>query len=79
LNVEIVQTIVEGDRAAVVCHVTGRHGGHALGGKATDKPVDFWGMSVVRVENGVIVEGWNSFDFLSMYQQIGWVASPVTE
>jgi hypothetical protein len=39
--------------------------------------VDFWGMTVGRVENGQIVEGWNSFDFLSMYQQIGWVTSPV--
>lgn len=79
LNIEVVQSIVDGDRAAVVCHVTGRHGGDALGGKATGKPVDFWGMSAVRVENGVIVEGWNCFDFLTMYQQIGWVASPVTE
>jgi hypothetical protein len=31
----------------------------------------------VRVENGVIVDAWNSFDFLTMYQQIGWVPSPV--
>jgi predicted ester cyclase len=77
LNVEIVESIVDGDRAAVVCHVTGRHGGDALGGKATGKPVDFWGMSAVRVENGVIVDAWNSFDFLTMYQQIGWVPSPV--
>jgi hypothetical protein len=30
----------------------------------------------VRVEHGQIVEGWNCFDMLSMYQQIGWVASP---
>jgi predicted ester cyclase len=76
-HIEVVQSLVDGDRVAVVCHVTGRHGGDALGGKATDKPVDFWGMTVGRVENGLIVEGWNSFDFLTMYQQIGWVASPV--
>jgi len=24
-----------------------------------------------------IAEGWNTFDFLTMYQQIGWIASPV--
>ena len=28
-------------------------------------------MVIVRVENGRIVEGWNSFDFLGLYQQIG--------
>ena len=32
---------------------------------------DFTGMCIVRVENGKIVEGWNNFDFLSMYQQLG--------
>lgn len=76
-RVEVIQTLVDGDRVAVVCHVTGRHGGDGLGGKATGRPVDFFGMTVGRVENGKIVEGWNSYDFLSMYQQIGWVASPV--
>jgi hypothetical protein len=23
-----------------------------------------------------IAEGWNCFDFLSMYQQLGWVKNP---
>jgi hypothetical protein len=38
--------------------------------------VDFWGIAIIRVEGGKIVEGWNCFDMLSMYQQIGWVANP---
>jgi hypothetical protein len=29
------------------------------------------------VRDGRIVEGWNTFDFLTMYQQMGWVKSPV--
>jgi steroid delta-isomerase-like uncharacterized protein len=78
LKIEVVQSIVEGDRVAVVCHVTGRHDGDSLGGKATGKPIDFWGMTTARVQNGKIVEGWNSYDFLTMYQQVGWVAAPVT-
>jgi predicted ester cyclase len=38
--------------------------------------VDFWGMCMLKVEDGKIVEGWNCFDMLSMYQQIGWVGTP---
>jgi len=33
--------------------------------------MEFWGMCIARVRNGQIVEGWNSFDFLALYQQLG--------
>ena len=36
-KVDVVQTVVEGDRVAALCHVTGRHVGDALGGKATGR------------------------------------------
>jgi len=76
-QIEITQSLVDGDRVAVLCHVTGKHDGDALGGKATQQPIDFWGMTMGRIENGQIVEGWNTFDFLTMYQQLGWVKTPV--
>jgi hypothetical protein len=28
-------------------------------------------MCIIRVANDQVVEGWNSFDFLSFYQQLG--------
>jgi hypothetical protein len=31
---------------------------------------------MARVVDGQIVEGWNSFDFLTMFQQFGWVRTP---
>jgi predicted ester cyclase len=76
LSIQVVRTVSAGDLVAAHCHVTGRHSGDALGGGATQQPVDFWGISMVRVEDGKIVEGWNCFDLLCMYQQIGWVANP---
>jgi predicted ester cyclase len=77
LRVEVSQTVVEGDRVAALCHVTGQHAGDALGGKATGRAIDLWGTTIGRVKDGRIVEGWNTFDFLTMYQQMGWVTSPV--
>jgi predicted ester cyclase len=77
LRVDVVQTVVDGDRVAAHCHVTGKHVGDGLGGKATGRSVDFWGTTIGRVKDGKIVEGWNAFDFLTMYQQLGWVQSPV--
>jgi predicted ester cyclase len=61
---------------AAHCHVIGQHSGSSFGAEPTGQSVDFWGISIVRVEDGKIVEGWNCFDMLSMYQQIGWVANP---
>ena len=34
------------------------------------------GISIARVKNGKLVEGWNSFDQLGMLQQLGVVAAP---
>ena len=78
IKVQIDRAVVEGDVASVLCHVTGKHTGDTLGGPPTGRHVDFWGTTMVRVKDGQIIEGWNTFDFLTMYQQIGWVANPVT-
>lgn len=59
------------------CHVTGTHTGGGLGIPPTRKGVDFHGFTITRVVDGTIREGWNGFDFLTMYQQLGVVpASP---
>lgn len=76
LEIEVVRTVVQGDMVAAHCHVVARHIGDSLGARATGRPLDFWGMSILRVRDGQIVEGWNCFDFLSFYQQIGWVKNP---
>jgi predicted ester cyclase len=77
LAVEIERTLVDGEYCAAYCRVRGRHVGHAFGDAPTNAPVDFHGMTIVRVRDGKLVEGWNCFDFLGMYQQIGWVPNPV--
>lgn len=72
-DVEVVvdDVVSEGDRVAARCTVRGRHQGDTLGMRATQRPVEFTGMTFVRVRGGKIVEAWNNFDFLSMFRQLG--------
>jgi steroid delta-isomerase-like uncharacterized protein len=71
INVSIEDILSKGDKVAARCRVRATHTGHDLGIEATQKPIDFTGMCIVRVENGKVVEAWNNFDFMAMYQQIG--------
>jgi steroid delta-isomerase-like uncharacterized protein len=73
IHIRVTRTVTEGDMIAVHCHVTGTHRGDSLGVNATGRQVDFWGMCIGTIRDGQIAEGWNSFDFLVMYQQIGLV------
>jgi steroid delta-isomerase-like uncharacterized protein len=71
LHVAVERTVTEGDVVAAYCHVTGTHTGDSLGVPATGKRVDFHGVTIARITDGTIGEGWNCFDFLTMYQQLG--------
>jgi steroid delta-isomerase-like uncharacterized protein len=77
LQIEVLRTVTEGDLVVTHIHATGRHTGEGLGGAATSQPVAFDGMIIAQVQKGQIVQGWNCIDFLTMYQQLGWVSSPV--
>jgi hypothetical protein len=63
----VVKALVHDDEmAAAHCNVTAKT---ALG-----KEVSFAGLCVVRYnKEGQLTEGWNNFDFLKMYQQLGHI------
>jgi steroid delta-isomerase-like uncharacterized protein len=71
IRIVVARTVADRDYVAVHCHVSGRHLGDGLGIAATQRPIDFWGMGMARVQNGQIMEVWNCFDFMSLYQQVG--------
>jgi len=71
IQVTVEDTVAEGDKVAARCSVRGRHSSDSLGFAATRRPVEFTGISIVRVSGGKIVEAWNNFDFMSMFQQLG--------
>jgi predicted ester cyclase len=78
INITVERTVTQGDYCAGYCRVKARHTGDGFGAAPTNRIVEFDGVVMARVRDGKIVEGWNCFDFLSMYQQIGWVNNPPT-
>jgi steroid delta-isomerase-like uncharacterized protein len=70
IHVEVTRTVSEGDMVTAHCCVTGTHRGNTFG-PPTGKAVKFTGVCIARVQDGQIVEAWNSFDFLTFYQQLG--------
>jgi len=71
MRVTIEDMIAEGDKVAARCSVRGRHSGDSLGFAATYARVEFSGITIIRVKDGKIVEGWNNFDFMKMNRQLG--------
>jgi len=72
-NMEIVieDMVAEDDKVTARCSVRGKHEGDGLGIAATQLPVEFTGITIVRIGNGKIVEAWNNFDFMTMNKQVG--------
>lgn len=73
ISVTVEDMIAEGDRVVARCSVRGKHQGDTLGFAATEAPVEFTGVAIVRIADGQIVEAWNNFDFRQMYRQLGVV------
>ncbi len=71
MTIDVVHEMTRGDLTVAHCRVTGTHTGEGLGIAATNRRVEFTGFTLVRVADGLLVEGWNCFDFLGMYQQLG--------
>jgi len=67
IRVDVDDVISEDGIETARCSVTARD--------ANGSPVRFNGLCMARFENGKIVEAWNHFDFLSMYQQMGYQLS----
>ena len=71
IRVRVLRTVCEGDLVAAHCLVTGTHKGPGLGVEPSGASIQFSGVAIAVVRDGQIHEGWNSFDFLSLYQQVG--------
>ncbi len=75
VRVRVLRTVSEGDLVASHCRVTGTHVGPGLGVQPSGANIDFYGVAITTIRHRQIQEGWNCFDFLSLYQQVGVLPS----
>jgi predicted ester cyclase len=67
----IEDIMADDDRVTVRLTVVGTHTGGNLGVAPTGRKVRIEGIVIVRIANGQIIEGWNSWDQLGLLRQIG--------
>ncbi len=63
VKVAVTPLVSDAEFVTAWCNVTARN--------VKGNTVTFSGITVAKYENGKMVEGWNNFDFLKMYQQLG--------
>lgn len=72
----IEDMVAEGDRVAARITMRGTQTGVLAGIPPTGNAVVVTGMSIERIRDGLIVEGWNENDALGMFMQIGSFPPP---
>jgi steroid delta-isomerase-like uncharacterized protein len=77
IHMSIEDIMADDDKVTVRLDVQGTHKGGHLGVAATGRQIRIAGVVIVRIANGQIVEGWNSWDQLGLLRQIG--ALPATQ
>jgi steroid delta-isomerase-like uncharacterized protein len=72
----IEDVVAEGDRVVARTTFNGTHQGEMQGIPATGKLVSIPSITIFRMDNGKIAEGWLVSDNLGMMQQLGVVPAP---
>jgi len=71
LHVTIEDIIAEGDKVCVRLKETGTHIGEFRGLAPTGKKLSYTAITIWRIVNGKVVEGWGVYDMLDYYKQLG--------
>lgn len=74
-DLEATEELSFGDGEYVCTRYTyrGTHDGDLMGIPPTDVEAEVPGITITRIEDGKIAEGWVVVDFLSLFQQLGLV------
>jgi steroid delta-isomerase-like uncharacterized protein len=68
--------IAEDDKVVVRWTATGTNDGEFMGIEPTGREVTIAGMTILRIRDGRIIEGWTNMDALGLLRQIGAVPEP---
>jgi steroid delta-isomerase-like uncharacterized protein len=71
LRFKVISTLVEGDRLAIVWIGEGTHQGTIMNIPPTGHKVEVRGVSIIDVENGLIVRGQYVWDLAGMLRHMG--------
>jgi predicted ester cyclase len=63
LQVTLEELLAQGDTVVVRWHTVGKHTGEGLGLKPTQRPVAIRGTTWMRVKDGKLIEGWDTWNF----------------
>ena len=76
LRFAVEQMVAKDDMVVTRWLATGTHEGDFLAIPASGRRMSATGMTMHRLEDGVIVEGWTNWDALTMLTQIGVLSPP---
>ena len=80
LHYDIEDLVAEGDTVVARWRMTGTHEGDLAGPTMSVPPsgrrIDLWGMSLCRIEGGMVAENWERFDMMEFLGRIGVIRSP---
>lgn len=70
VHIEIEDILADGDRAAVRWRATGTHSGEGFGFAPSKRGIDVRGTTWLRVKDGKIVEGWDTWNLGAMLEAL---------
>jgi steroid delta-isomerase-like uncharacterized protein len=80
LHYDIEDLVAEGDTVVARWRMTGTHEGDLAGPTMSVPPsgkrINLWGMSLCRIEGGMVAENWERFDMMEFLGQLGVIRSP---
>ena len=76
LTVTVQDQISEGDKVVTRWTAQGTHDGQLMGIAPTGRGAAVTGITIQRVTEGRVVEGWTNWDLMGMLQQLGVAPGP---
>ena len=70
IQVNVDDSMAQGDKICVRWSFTAKHTGEGLGVAPSGITVDLTGITILRVKNNKLMEGWQNWDMLGLMEQI---------